>query len=236
MGQHDMELSMKKKTIVGLIAGFVFGLAGAIGAAVLVPHQFVAGQPAKAAEVNANFDALANAIGDLQKATELVVQDANGQVVGRLLSFDVQSQTTQRGPAIFKTSTGKIIRFHATAQSIIDPVLLDRRVYFASTDCSGQGYVPEAGAFMTGILLDVSGGEDSSIIWHYADASAAVPDLTLKSLRPNVGSSSCTGADFVGSRLAPVIAFNAAENLKLNSFVAPFKLVEVSAGPIPTLN
>lgn len=61
-------------------AGFLFGLAGAVVAStVTIPHTFTSGTPAKAAEVNANFNAVKTSVNDnaarildLEKATGIV--------------------------------------------------------------------------------------------------------------------------------------------------------------------
>jgi hypothetical protein len=74
---------MGKGKFAGAIAALVALAAVVYASTVTVPNTFVAGTPAKAADVNANFSALATAIQALQNAQGGgVVQDSNGKILG----------------------------------------------------------------------------------------------------------------------------------------------------------
>jgi len=75
--------------------GFLFGLTATAFAQTAVPHVFQAGQPARAAEVNANFDALETAIDQLEIPSGVVWEGSwqSGVVYSRLDMVEYQGST-----------------------------------------------------------------------------------------------------------------------------------------------
>jgi hypothetical protein len=74
---------MGKRKFAAAIVALVILAAVVYAGTVTVPNTFIAGTPAKAADVNANFSALAAAIQALQNAQGgAVVQDSNGKILG----------------------------------------------------------------------------------------------------------------------------------------------------------
>ena len=82
---------MKIATTIALIIGYT----GVAVGQTEVPNTFQAGQPAKAAEVNANFDAIESAIDQLQGLSGVVWQGTwqNGVVYNRLDLVEYQGST-----------------------------------------------------------------------------------------------------------------------------------------------
>src|SRR4051812_7194615 len=91
----------------GLVALGLVLLAGAAHAQTSVPHSFSSGQPARAAEVNANFQALATAINNLTARVDRLegaaVTAAN--VAGTYQLFGLQTGIAPSGSGLIETIT-----------------------------------------------------------------------------------------------------------------------------------
>ena len=83
------------KKLAGATFSFLLGLAATAYAQTEVPHVFQAGQPARATEVNANFDALESAIDQLEIPSGVVWEGSwqSGVVYSRLDLVEYQGST-----------------------------------------------------------------------------------------------------------------------------------------------
>jgi hypothetical protein len=138
-----MELAMRFLQVITVATAFVTSPIAL--AQTQVPNEFQAGTPARASEVNANFDALEAAID--QNAAELEILprplrvSANGQILGMYIGGLAQS--------IVYTAQDYFFLVHAQRNTIAwnppgDMFVIsnDSRVYYEDGSCSGQGYIP----------------------------------------------------------------------------------------------
>lgn len=111
-------------------------LSAQVSAQAAVPHTFESGKPARASEVNENFDALEVAIveGDEAVAARLgpTVLDGNGTEIGLLISIG------ENHTVFFVVNQLGYIQGIDPGSGSISSV---GEVYFESSDCTGIGYV-----------------------------------------------------------------------------------------------
>lgn len=111
-----------KKRRIALLAGIVSALASPVAAAEL-PHVFAAGTPARAAEVNANFSAVAAMVRDLTTRIEHLEAD-NGALKTRLLELETNPVQALADLAdvveVSSDGRGPLVRFVGTNVQIVN--------------------------------------------------------------------------------------------------------------------
>jgi len=137
------------KTITGTTIVFALAYAAAAVAQTEVPNTFQAGQPARAAEVNANFDALEAAIDQLQGPQDaprprLVVIDSTGTLVGPFLQSLNDSDQLPTAGIVYVDAGGRFLPLAIYKTHIgWHPTIT---VWFDNIGCQGTAYATGAGS------------------------------------------------------------------------------------------
>lgn len=167
--------------VVGLLA-ICFVAVATFVHAVSVPNTFVAGDPARASEVNANFAALENAVTNLEQAMAAasgvpVVFDANDKLVGVLTNISTINHGY--GSIMHVDDNGYVWNFQ-TDGSLRIPTTSD--VYYSGSSCTGIAYV------QFDALLDAPSGIANMPFqihnegtWRVVSADAVVQTVTVRS-------------------------------------------------------
>ena len=143
-----------------------------------IPHTFVAGEPAKAVEVNENFSAIVEAANSVRV---LKVSDEDGEV-GQLLSSSGDAVTVVTDKSYVLT-----IRYESDitpARYVVEGALNgdSDSLYYESADCTGTAY---RRPFAAGSVFSLS---DSAQEIYFIDNQAVATEITaLSRMR-----SSCT--------------------------------------------
>jgi hypothetical protein len=161
---------MRTSLFLGAAATMGIGLiASATGGPVTIPNTFTPGTPAKAANVNANFSAVATAvngsaqdIANLQTAVKnipagprgpagpqgaqgptgpgaLMVKDSTGQVVGSYLPVGTVVQPSLYESVFIRTST---LSFAVSFSSSQLGLPNNTTLFYTSSNCTGTAYLP----------------------------------------------------------------------------------------------
>jgi len=124
--------------ILCLLCAILVTIAARASTTVSVPNTFVAGTPAKAADVNANFAALVNGINSI--VTPPIVEDSAGHVVGPYLLFG----NAIAGGMISGLSEGVFLRTSAVSfvvQINSQGFISNGTLGYTTPDCTGTAYV-----------------------------------------------------------------------------------------------
>jgi len=183
------------RTISALVITFLYSTM-AIGQTE-VPNTFQAGQPARAAEVNANFSTLETAVNTNATAISTVAAitiprvKANGQDIGAFLtsSHDDDPKNLFRRRFWALSDTGYVFSIYASNTSS-GPAgeLLRRLLWFETPDCSGPAYVaatlapdfPLSAHFVSGAVF-VSLDENDNPGVYYTPKGSAPNTVVLQS-------------------------------------------------------
>ena len=120
-------------SVIALIA------AGPALAQTQVPHQFQAGEPARAAEINENFSALESATNKLSSFPPPLLVEAAGKRLGTLVSAEYFFLVYTEEGYFFQIFADKNTSIWDSPGDLF--LTNDARVYYA-TPCDGQGYIP----------------------------------------------------------------------------------------------
>jgi hypothetical protein len=199
----------------------ILAAAGVRGATtpVSVPNTFVAGTPAKAESVNANFTALANAINTLQTAQSamanpIIVEDSAGHVLGPYISLGNPVVGTMSYEGVFiRTSSASFV-----VQVVVTGFISGGTLMYATSDCTGTAYVSsEPGS--RNIMLDIAVVLNGTAYVPQFAATRTVSVASYASL--DGGALQCTPGTAAQLSVAPVIA---TVDLTALGFVPPFSL------------
>lgn len=128
-------MTLKKSLLVGLIALSSTSTAGEVS----IPHTFSAGTPAKAAEVNANFSAIKNAVNDNAQRIEALenpfLGDSREWTVRRASDGSVVGVPYTPPPILYVSSKGYSFYFPTFPSTISTPY-----VYWSGPSCTGTAY------------------------------------------------------------------------------------------------
>lgn len=107
---------------------------------------------------------------DARLSLNPIARDANGEVLGAVMGFDALTVTVL-SPQGYFTRIDRMTGSH-----------LDRPpIYFESTDCSGQGYIRDANAYLLGSVYITSSNQFS-----YTPAAESSVDIMAASTRANI--------------------------------------------------
>jgi hypothetical protein len=185
-----------------------------------VPNTFVAGTPAKAEDVNANFTAVANAINALQTAQSaagpIIVEDSAGHVVGPYIPFGnpVAGSTSDLLQGVFiRTPAASFV-----AQIYVTGFVSGGSLLYTTSDCTGTAYITSQNGAQSIILNYAIVLNGTAYVLQWA-ATTTVSVASSASL--NGSSLQCTPATPAPQSAAPVIA---TVDLTTLGFVPPFSL------------
>lgn len=172
-----------------LAATFLFqvGVAGASDTA--VPHTFTPSTPAKASEVNENFQSLASSLQGVKK----VSLEQNGSVIGKSLAMNMFKLGDTVLTNLFKLNTGYAIApFNDISMGQVSLAPLKTRyLYFSSDNCSGTKFTDvkfkNDPVFGTSGYVIAAGGEALSV----SSPLVRVENLVVKSVQA-LDSGTCT--------------------------------------------
>jgi hypothetical protein len=173
---------------------------------VTVPNTFVAGTPAKAADVNANFTALATAINNA--VMPIVVTDSTGKVIGPYMPLFFGG--ANNGEGVFLRTSTLSFGVQVTSSGFTGPVTL----LYTTADCSGSAYVLADGYSYNVI--------DTAFVMNnvaYVVQWAAHSDMSYQSMQTLNGSALQCAATSGAGLLAAVVG---TVNLASLGYVPPF--------------
>jgi hypothetical protein len=184
------------------ISAFVVLLSSSVFGQTQVPNTFQSGQPARAAEVNANFSELENAVN--QNASDIVANTASIQAIGSPRVLDGGDNEIGRLISIGEnhwsieviTQQGYLITV-STRDGKINTGLL----FFASFDCTGTPHIDSTffGGYVA-ITYDVTGVPGLS----YIDKNS-VPLTNFLSNSFIFGAGGCSVATSGGTTVFPIL-------------------------------
>lgn len=168
---------MNVSRIVIAVLGIVSGSAAL--AQTQVPHKFSSGQPARASEVNENFDALSSHVDANSEAISAaeaslanrlppVVVDGNGNEIGQLISIGENLSSL-----IAITQAGYLVNI-----SFWDGSLPRNSLSYESSDCSGTPYASFFYAF-SGLVFRSYDSLGNPGVYYIDKAAVPVTNLNI---------------------------------------------------------
>lgn len=178
-----------------------------LGFAVDIPNTFVAGQPARADQVNENFEALGSSITVLESTLEQRTQLLNS-AINEIPNSEHVIQVSEDGNVAESIAEGLALAAGATAESP-KIVVVAPGVYLESSALTVPAFVElrGSGAAVTTLRIDVSGGSLSAGAALILENGSALTDITVENSAAQGASSAIAGANLDRSvRIDGVVA------------------------------
>jgi hypothetical protein len=227
---------MHRKTLLAICAVLVSAAFVAYaGSMVTVPNTFVAGTPAKASDVNANFTAVVNGINahgqsiatlqtnvqSLQNAqsgatTPMIVKDSAGHIVGPyipMLPNSIAAPPLNEG--VFIRTSAASFALMLTNQSLGGGGAL----WYTTSDCTGTAYVVPSGTWSSEQTLNYAAViNNTAYVFHWSGFTS----VSLASEQTFNGTSlQCAPQTATTTGALPVVA---SVDLSALGFVPPFSV------------
>jgi hypothetical protein len=200
---------MHRKILVTFCATLIVAFAARASTTISVPNTFVAGTPAKAADVNANFTAIVNGINAVMPP---IVEDSAGHVVGPYLWFSnpLGGGTNVEGVFIRNSTASFVVQVDNTG------FVSGGSLAYTTSDCTGTAYV--FGAQQSTLLpFAMVLNNTAYVVQWSATTSVSVASET------NIvnGNPQCSPVTPVNARATPVVA---TVDISKLGFVPPFSV------------
>jgi hypothetical protein len=207
-----------QRRVLCLLCAILVAFATRASTTVSVPNRFVAGTPAKAEDVNANFAALVNGINNM--VMPLLVEDSTGKVVGPYIPFcnPVAGCTTDLFEGVFlRTSTESFVIQFSSGGPASGGVLL-----YTTPDCTGTAYIGTQNGTQSIMLNYAIVLNTTAYVFHWsAGASISVAsEAMLNAGNGSSGSLQCSPTSGM-SFAAPVVT---TLDLSTLGFVPPYSI------------
>jgi len=201
---------MHRKILVTFCATLIAAFAARASTTISVPNTFVAGTPAKAADVNANFTAIVNAINAVMPP---IVEDRAGHVVGPYLSFSnpLEGGTNVEGVIIRNSTASFVVQVDNTG------FVSGGSLAYTTSDCTGTAYVLSGPRTLTLLPFAMVLNNTAYVVQWSATTSVSVVSET------NIvnGNPQCSPVTPTNTSAAPVVA---TVDLSKLGFVPPFSV------------
>lgn len=181
---------------------------------VMVPNTFTAGTPAKASDVNANFNALANAVTAITPPT---VYDIAGKVVGQL---------ADTGAYVYLKPQGYGYVLAGVTKDGFQNGWTPPTRYYESTDCTGVFYWPfntELIDLIYPVSLDPSGIMQGSAL-AFGETPVDINSMVIRSSSRLFAGCEQTSNGQVLNSISPNHLLAVPKTIDLSGWVPPFSV------------